>query len=66
MSTHLLVTADDKTTFCGIKVNERGSNADLPQMLARYVQAHRDGRARVGNPPLVLCDTCQEILDLLG
>lgn len=54
-ATHLRATSDDKTTLCGLAARD---NADLPYMLARFVDRRRVGHVRAGRP-FALCRKCE-------
>jgi hypothetical protein len=53
--THLRATLRSPLTMCGIAVH---ADRALPQMLLRWLPAHRLARARAGASPLVLCERC--------
>ena len=48
---HLVDEPGDRRSRCGIK-------DALPRMLARFVEAHREGHARAGKP-FVVCEECE-------
>lgn len=54
---HLLDEPDDARTRCGLRA--AGRDAACPRMLARFVAAHVEGRARAGRAPLELCGDCE-------
>jgi len=50
---HLLAVAGARYTMCGLKARET-----YPQMLLRWLPAHRVGHAHAGHP-LVVCPACE-------
>lgn len=50
---HLLAFSDSNQTLCGMKDRDH----PLPIMLARFVQAHRDGAAKRGRT-FEICADC--------
>jgi hypothetical protein len=53
--THLLVEPGDRRTLCGLD-----GRKTYPQMLARFVPAHRAGHAEAGHP-FVVCAECEQV-----
>lgn len=49
--THVIADPGDTRSICGVK-------NPLPVVAAKHVQAHIDGRARVGKP-FPICDECR-------
>ena len=58
--THIIETASDDRTRCGIKIMTK---AALPFVGARFVRAHIEGRVRAQRPPMVWCPECWEEVD---
>jgi hypothetical protein len=59
---HLVNTVEDRTTACGLRSPKRGPQT--PYLLARFMERHEAGHARVGKPPPEWCPDCLAALPL--
>lgn len=55
--THLLAEPGDRRTLCGLDARTKAGH---PQLLARFVPAHRAGHAEHGRT-IVVCAECEHV-----